>query len=62
MNGMDFRLTFKPTAAGPLAHLGQRWPVALRDRLKQWADARGIGLASAILIIVADRLDADGVR
>ena len=43
-------------------HLGQRWPAALRDRLKAWADARGIGLASAILIIVADRLNADEVK
>lgn len=43
-------------------HLDQRWPRAMWQRLKAWADARGIGLASAILIIVADRLDADGVR
>lgn len=43
-------------------HLDQRWPRQQWQRLKAWADARGIGLASAILIIVADRLNADEVK
>ena len=60
INGV--KLEWRPVAAGPLVHLDQRWPRAMWQRLKAWADARGIGLASAILIIVADRLDADGVR
>lgn len=42
--------------------LSQMWPAQMHERLERWARAKGINKSAAILVIVAERLEKDGVQ